>query len=140
MGNHVYLMYILIIEALIIVPACYAGGTLYGLVGVAAGISIPRAILRGFVLPIIISKKVESNLFYSFIKSQVIVLIGCLPFIIYIYTNDNIFGDVDTWLEFVLELFVGMLIYIVSIYLICLNQKEKSITKDFINRYRSKLF
>jgi len=140
MGDHIYLMYINIIEVLIILPVCYIGGVYYGLMGIAVGIAIPKAIIRGIILPLIVSEKVKFNLFYSFLKSQINVIFACLPFIVYLYSADIIVGDIDTWLKFSTHLLIGMIIYTISIYIFSLNRQEKIIVTEAINRYRSKIF
>jgi len=134
MGTHVYLMYINIAEVIIVLPLCYISGVYFGLIGVAIGIAVPRAILRGMVFPLLISNKYQFNLTLSFVKSQFIVFLGSIPFIVYLVLTYRVIGDIDSWLKFVLHLFVGVLIYILSIYIITLDKHEKNMFSDLFGR------
>ncbi len=140
LGEHAYLMYINIIEAIIIIPVCYFAGVHYGILGIAAGISIPKALFRGFLLPLMISRKINVNLLFSFIKSQVIVLAGTIPFVLFLLATEWMIGDINTWFVFMAHLFSGMVLYVISIYLISLNLQEKSIANNVIFRLRSRMF
>jgi len=140
LGNHVYLMYINILEAIIIIPACYIAGVHYGIVGIAAGIAVPRAIFRGVILPLMISNKMKIKLLGKFIRSQLIVLLGSVPFIVYLLFSDRTIGDIDSWIKFILHLSLGMCLYLISIYFITLSQQEKEVSNNILGRLLPRVF
>jgi len=124
LGMHKYLLYFLILEVLISVPLCYYLGSEYGMVGVAAGLSIPRAILRAIALPILLDFVLDIKISIQMFSSQLKVLFGSIPYIGLLILSRH-YLDLDTWLIFSFQLLVIGMIHVVFVYLVILNKAEK---------------
>lgn len=129
LGKHKYLLYFLIIEVLISVPLCYYLGTEYGIMGIAAGLSIPRALLRAIALPIMLNYMLEIKIAFQMFYSQIRVLIGSVPYVLLLVYSKNTFA-LDTWLVFFSQLIVALSVHFLFMYYIILTKIEKQLIFD----------
>ena len=128
-GKHKFLLYILAVETAISLPLCIILGKIYGAVGVAIGISVPRAVLRGLFLPLMIGKIAEHNIFGAFFIGKIRVLFACVPFIILLWWFKENFA-LDSWFIYASQLAAACVLYLVSVYLVSFNGKEKQQIKS----------
>ncbi len=138
LGMHKYLLYILAVEMLTSVPLGIVLGNLYGAVGVAFGISLPRAIMRSIILPILISKISQQNMLIRFIGSQFRVILACIPFVLLLSLSKH-YNLSDSWATFALQLSVCGIIYLVGVYFIALYRVERLKIAVILNQIFNKL-
>ncbi len=124
-GQHRYLLVMLVIEMAVSLPACYFLGTEIGLVGVAIGMSVPRAILRGIFLPLLISRFTSINVLKHFLTANLVVLAATAPFGLCLYLVREQLG-LESWLLFLGQLAVAGIIYLLTVYFAVFNTTEKS--------------
>jgi len=124
LGKHKYLLYFLIVEIMCSVPLSYFLGVEYGIIGIAAGLSIPRAILRGVFLPLALNVVLKMKIAKEMFTSQVFVLAGSIPYIYLLFYFKEIFV-LDTWLVFFSQLVLLIIVYTLSMYLFILSSQEK---------------
>lgn len=134
LGMHKYLLYVLAIEMICSVPLSILLGNYYGAIGVAYGISIPRAIVRMFLLPLLLNKISKINAFLKFAKYQAIILLSSLPFIFTLGLFKSVL-NINNWIYFIFQLSVCCFVYLISVYYIVLNSTERAtIVKLFFKK------
>lgn len=131
LGKHKILLYRSMIEAVLSITLGYILGIKYGVLGVAIGFSIPRALFSGVIFPILIYRIIGLKAHEIFIKSYGQIGLASVPFVMMLIFTKKCFL-LNSWLSFILQLVACCFIYLLSIWYIGFGQNER---KNVIKRY-----
>ncbi|MET0109293.1 MAG: oligosaccharide flippase family protein [Candidatus Thiodiazotropha sp.] len=104
-----------------------------GIAGVALGTAIPQALFMVILLPILTKREVNFDFKIYLQNVYLLPFLASLPFagsIYYISTN----YATDSMIIFFTWILVLLPIYIISVFLICFNNSERSLFTSYLNR------
>lgn len=132
MAKHSILLKQSVLELIFSLPIAIVLGNQYGLEGVAIGLMLPRVILKGFIFAVYVVLMLGISLRELFVDAYLKIVVSIIPFAIFLEVTSRYLEY--SWLVFSAQVGVASVVYIITIYLVALDKREKELVLGYLNK------